>query len=352
MTCYSPILITKNLDKQIFPNGLLVPCLKCLACKEETAKEYTLRYCHERREKRYAKLAFLTLTYNNENLPISPDFHMTLRKKDIVDYLKRTREQLRRTSKKVGQNLLKYCYYLSGEYGDQTHRPHYHIVLSYNSKRVLNEFVRQWEEQKGMVNCQERATIQSIYYTIGYVDKKLAIYGVGKGREKLFRKFTRGMGRDYLLKNAEKINRKMYCNLSKFKIGIPRYYKKKLKDLGLWTEDRETSERIMRRKREEDEKLHKAYYDKYVNKEAYAYDFVEIGHTLTYKQYERLKGKLSDIENLHIRVYDNKVKLFKLQYVKKDIDTYKNELIRQKKLEYEKKASLRKSKAKIDYNPL
>ena len=172
MKCYKPILIKKHLDIQIYPDGLLVPCGRCLACKEEIAKEYTLRYCMHKNEQGLLKTAFLTLTYNNENLPINENYKMTLRKKDIVDYLKATREQLRRDSKKTNQNLLNYLYYLSGEYGEEKNRPHYHIVLSYNNKRILNEFVKQWEETKGNVKCYDNASIQSIFYTIGYVDKK------------------------------------------------------------------------------------------------------------------------------------------------------------------------------------
>lgn len=202
MNCYKPILITKNLDKEKFPDGLLVPCNHCLACKEEIAKEYTLRFQHERIQKGYKKLAFLTLTYNNEYLPIN-NWHMTVRKKDAQKYLKRTREKLRRDMKDTNQKLLNYCYYLSGEYGEERNRPHYHIVLAYNNKKILNEFVRQWEHM-GNVKYFERATIQSVYYTIGYVDKKIGIHGVEKDREPLFRKFTKGMGKEYCMENAEK----------------------------------------------------------------------------------------------------------------------------------------------------
>lgn len=352
MNCYNPILITKNLDEEKFPNGLLVPCQKCLACKEEIAKEYTLRFQHERNEKKYNKLAFLTLTYNPENLPIN-NWHMTLRKKDIQLYLKRTREKLRRDMKDTNQKLLNYCYYLSGEYGEEGNRPHYHIVLAYNNKRILNEFVRQWEEKKGFVKCFERATIQSVFYTIGYVDKKIGLMGIGKDREQLFRKFTKGMGKEHLLKNAESINKQMYCRLSKFKIGIPRYYKKKLSEIGLWSENRETYYKIIERKKQQDEQLIKLYNEKYIKKEAYTRKRIEIGHTLPYAQYEKLKDKIKkEIPEALIRITNNIVKIFIVKYDKITIDEYKDSILKQRRLNYEAKAAIRKNRREINYDPL
>lgn len=354
MNCYQPVLISKNLDKEKFPDGLLVPCGKCLACKEEVAKEYTLRFQHERIHKGYKKLAFLTLTYDSINLPIN-NFHMTLRKKDAVDYLKRTRESLRRKMKDTNQKLLNYCYYLSGEYGEERNRPHYHIVLAYNNKRILNEFVRQWENNKGQVNCQERASIQSVYYTIGYVDKKIGLQGVGEDRERLFRKFTKGMGREYILENAELVNKQMFCRLSKFKISIPRYYKKKLSEIGLWTSDKETYYKIMERKKESDEKLLKLYNEKYIKKESYTRKPIQIGHTIPLPQYDkikdRLKSELNDFD-YSISIKDGIVKIFNIKYEKTTIDEYKNSILNQRKLNYECKAKLRKEKRELNYDPL
>lgn len=352
MNCYNPIHIIKNLDKEKFPDGLNVPCGSCLACKEEIAKEYTLRFQHERIEKNYHKLAFLTLTYNAENLPIN-NWHMTLRKKDIQLYLKRTREKLRRDMKDTNQKLLNYCYYLSGEYGEEGDRPHYHIVLAYNNKRILNEFVKQWETKKGFVKCFERATIQSVYYTIGYVDKKIGLYGVGKDREQLFRKFTKGMGKEHLLKNAELINKQMYCRLSKFKIGIPRYYKKKLSEIGLWSQDKETYYKICERKKETDEKLIKMYHEKYIKKEAYTRKPREFGRTLPYAIYDKIKDKIKKtVPDANISIQNNIVKIFIVKHDKIDIKEYADSILKQRRLNYEAKAALRKSKRKINYDPL
>ena len=348
MKCYKPILIRKNLDQQIYPDGLLVPCGQCLACKEEIAKEYTLRYCMHKNESKLLKTAFLTLTYNAENLPINDHYQMTLRKQDIVDYLKACREKLRRDSKKTNQKLLNYLYYLSGEYGEEKNRPHYHIVLSYNNKRILNEFVRRWEQNKGNVKCYDNATIQSIFYTIGYVDKKIGLQGTGT-REKLFRKFTKGMGKNWILKNAEEVNNKMYCILSKFKIGIPRYFKKKLNDLGLWTTDKKTYEKIRQRKTEEDNKLLELYNQKYIKKESYTYKNWKKGIELEPNIYERYKSELPEH---YIEHRGKNIFAYIIQRTKITIDEYKDSILKQRKTNYETKAQLRGAMKKLNYDPL
>lgn len=56
---------------------------------------------------------FLTLTYDNDHLPSGG----TLVKRDVQLFNKRLRKRLT------------YRYYFAGEYGDTTHRPHYHAIL-------------------------------------------------------------------------------------------------------------------------------------------------------------------------------------------------------------------------------
>lgn len=167
MKCYNPILIhTQNkLTGQEY--DLLVPCRKCLACKEEIAKEYTVRYLHEVKNK-YKRLDFLTLTYKNEDIlekyQVEPEH--------ITKWIKRVREYLRRYDKKNNTKLNDFKYFLTAEYGDQTQRPHYHIILSCNHKMVRDKFIADWEAHFGNVDVKE-GDIRSIYYTIGYVNKKI-----------------------------------------------------------------------------------------------------------------------------------------------------------------------------------
>ena len=57
---------------------------------------------------------FITLTYNDENLPYAHN----LNRSDLQKFIKRMR-------KKHGQ----FRYFCCGEYGDKTQRPHYHIII-------------------------------------------------------------------------------------------------------------------------------------------------------------------------------------------------------------------------------
>lgn len=63
MQCESPVRITKNLNPSEFPDGLLVPCGKCLLCKIHKRKEWSMRMLHELSY--YDDSIFITLTYND-----------------------------------------------------------------------------------------------------------------------------------------------------------------------------------------------------------------------------------------------------------------------------------------------
>ncbi len=66
--------------------------------------------------------SFLTLTYEDEHLPINSDGQMVLRSKDLTKFLKALRYRL-------GLSNKKFRYFAVGEYGDEGERPHYHAML-------------------------------------------------------------------------------------------------------------------------------------------------------------------------------------------------------------------------------
>lgn len=63
---------------------------------------------------------FVTLTYAEEHLPVLQNGRATLVPSDARDWLKRLRKKIEPT---------KVRYFLVGEYGDETNRPHYHVAL-------------------------------------------------------------------------------------------------------------------------------------------------------------------------------------------------------------------------------
>lgn len=100
-------------------NGLPLGCGKCLTCRTQRRRIWTHRLmleCSVREDN-----SFLTLTYDDEHLNLDPETGLaTLCPRDTQLFLKRLRKAIA---------PLKLRFYLVGEYGDVTGRPHYHVAL-------------------------------------------------------------------------------------------------------------------------------------------------------------------------------------------------------------------------------
>lgn len=102
----------------------VVPCGKCQACRMDYSRVWANRMLIELNDQAN-KAVFLTLTYNSESLPYTdPDDtgrkYPTLCKRDLQLFWKRLRKAF--SGRKIR-------YYIAGEYGPKTHRPHYHAIL-------------------------------------------------------------------------------------------------------------------------------------------------------------------------------------------------------------------------------
>lgn len=143
MTCYHPIKAFKlrhwvgedskipkivfNAESpsyigNVFYMPIELPCGKCIGCRLEYAREWACRCVHE--ASLYKHNFFLTLTYDDQHLKWTSDGEQTLFKKDFQDFMKRLRKYFYDRDK---DNKIRYFY--CGEYGGQTHRPHYHAIL-------------------------------------------------------------------------------------------------------------------------------------------------------------------------------------------------------------------------------
>lgn len=96
---------------------LKLPCGKCPECCKDYYTGWATRGSRELA--RWPTSLFITLTYNDEHLP--PD--NSLRKKDVQDFIKRVKRRFHSTKENPIRQI--YC----GEYGEHTHRPHYHCLL-------------------------------------------------------------------------------------------------------------------------------------------------------------------------------------------------------------------------------
>lgn len=91
-----------------------LPCGQCIGCKLERSRQWAMRCMHE--ASLNTQNCFITLTYNEEHIP---NDH-SLKKPHFQKFIKRLRKRI---------EPIKIRYYMCGEYGDQTSRPHYHALI-------------------------------------------------------------------------------------------------------------------------------------------------------------------------------------------------------------------------------
>lgn len=214
-TCIKPF--TRKVESNIYT----LPCGKCPKCYQRRINGWTHRLLEE--EKISSSSYFLTLTYDNEKVPIienqtTKHCQLTLLKRDIQLFIKRLR--------KANKNTLKY--FLCGEYGDKTMRPHYHMILFNAHEKTIS---KAWE--KGHIYYGD-VKPNSIVYTLKYMSKPSKIPMFDQDiRQKEFQLMSKGLGKSYI-ENAknwhlEDLTDRMYCNVEEGKrIAMPRYYKDKL----------------------------------------------------------------------------------------------------------------------------
>lgn len=105
---------------------IAIPCGKCIGCRLDYSRQWADRCLLEATQ--HDKVCFITLTYNDDNLPPSNGKHYegheihTLRKRDFQLFMKR----LRGLQKYDG---VKIRFFSCGEYGESSYRPHYHAIL-------------------------------------------------------------------------------------------------------------------------------------------------------------------------------------------------------------------------------
>ena len=121
MACFKPLTAFQSTDGEIFFNDtgkhrpIELPCGQCIGCRLERSRQWAMRCVHEA-QLHEDNNCFITLTYDPQNLP--PDCGLI--KSDFQKFMKRLRKHF--PEKKIK-------YYMCGEYGDQSSRPHYHSIL-------------------------------------------------------------------------------------------------------------------------------------------------------------------------------------------------------------------------------
>lgn len=146
MVCFSPYYQKET--------GLCFPCGQCLSCTIKRRRAWVTRLYLENIF--HTDACFVTLTYNDDNLPANG----SLVKRDFQLFIKRLRK---------AAYPVKLRYYACGEYGTKSQRPHYHAIifgLPYTAKALFESCWRFGYVYLGDV------THNSISYVAGYVTKK------------------------------------------------------------------------------------------------------------------------------------------------------------------------------------
>lgn len=234
-----------------------IPCGKCLGCRLDYARRWQNRLlmelmCHD-------SAWFCTMTYDDSSVPklviedesgslVSLD---NLCKKDVQDFIKRLRDHF-------PDDHIRY--YITGEYGDQTYRSHYHGIIfglhlrdvqakvgikSVNNEQVYysEEFEKIWSH--GMCELGT-VTPESTSYVARYVTKKLRngdkeeLYS--KGLEKEFAVMSRkpAIGRIYFDQYPNMFdNGNAFLSLPKASVKIypDRYFKNLINNENLKIKD-------------------------------------------------------------------------------------------------------------------
>lgn len=248
MPCFGPL--TAYYAKDVNPTGrrslvfdkrkshsgveLQVPCGKCIGCRLDYNREWAIRCMHEKRL--HSASAFITLTYDDRSLPR----HGSLARRDVVLFMKRLR--------KVRPAGLRF--FGCGEYGGETQRPHYHVLLfntdfpdmrfykdskSGESLYVSKELQRLWSlDGKEIGHCDiGSVTASSCSYVAGYVLKKVGPpkdYGL-REPEFVCRSNRPGLGYGWYLKYRDEAYKHDSVVMNSFETGIPRYYDRKFESV-------------------------------------------------------------------------------------------------------------------------
>lgn len=206
-----------------------VPCGQCIGCKLERSRQWAIRCVHE--ASLYEDNCFITLTYNDENLPKDG----SLKPKHFQDFMKRLR-------KKFPDHKIRYFH--CGEYGDEGGRPHYHAIIfnfDFPDKRLYKVANQQrlytsetLESLWPFGFCPiGSVTFESAAYVSRYITKKVTgefadEHYQGKQPEYVTMSRRPGIGKDWFEKYKDDITGNDFVVINGKRVGVPKFYDNQL----------------------------------------------------------------------------------------------------------------------------
>lgn len=197
-----------------------LPCGKCAFCLQSKRSQWMFRIFYEMRYQEHPGW-FITLTYNEKHVERAPDGRLSLRFRDVQLFIKKLR--------KAGYYVKYICV---GEYGSETKRPHYHLLLW--TSCPVGELENFWSNKDGEALGRihvGRVSMQSAMYTLKYIiQPKTQVDGIEKTRAQ----FSKGLGLSYLSRrvydyHAGDHDHPNFMGMVDGRdVALPRYYKLKI----------------------------------------------------------------------------------------------------------------------------
>lgn len=224
--CVTPIQLKKE-ELSYVDNYFMqeVPCGRCIECRKLHVNSWYVRLKAEYDNATSAR--WVTLTYDDEHLSYYNNYTGEVTEKPCLNYAD-VQNFMKKYRRDTGDENLKY--YIAGEYGEKSGRPHYHAILfNFTSPDKIQEA---WKY--GNVAFFELKD-EAIYYTLKYSLKratKIKKNDDGRSLEKAL--MSKGLGMCFLTAAMRKhftddVSRPVTM-LGNKKLPLPRYYREKLFD--------------------------------------------------------------------------------------------------------------------------
>lgn len=255
MACYKPLtayrtfagdVVFAERSRHDIVANLELPCGRCIGCRLERSRQWSVRCQHEAMLHR--DNCFVTLTYDSDHLPAFG----SLVPRHAQLFVKRLRKL------RSGQ---RFKFYMCGEYGEQLGRPHYHFNffgLDFRDRKVWRKSQSgydQWTSQElSRLWTYGRATVsdfssRTAAYTARYVIDKINGDAAQKHYSRVdpdtgevvdlepeFSRMSKGIGEDYLRLYYDQIFPTGHVVVDGREQRAPRYYDRKLKRMAAMDE--------------------------------------------------------------------------------------------------------------------
>jgi hypothetical protein len=244
MACYHPLSAYRCSDGSVVFHEkarfkivaiMSLPCGQCIGCRLERSRQWAMRCMHE--ASLYDQNAFLTLTYAPDKIPPNN----SLRYRDYQLFMKKLIKRYERPIR----------FFMCGEYGTHTVRPHYHALLFnfdfpdkvYHSKTSQGELLfssKSLDKIWGLGHCMIGAvTFESAAYVARYCVSKRTGHGaadyyssldletgeiISRVPEFAHMSLKPGIGRPWLDKFGSDVYPHDYVIVRGVKVKPPKYY--------------------------------------------------------------------------------------------------------------------------------